>query len=125
MLPYELKHGSPRVLAYEESDQLERRMDDLNLLEEARCKAAVQSACYQQSLHRYHICNVHPRVLDAGDLVLRKVQVMDGRNKMSPKWEGPYRVARVSRPGAVRLETEDGKVVSNSWNIALLKKFYP
>ena len=50
---------------------------------------------------------------------------MAGRNKMSPKWEGPYRVTRVSMPGAVRLETEDGKVVSNSWNIALLKKFYP
>ena len=42
-----------------------------------------------------------------------------------PKWEGPYRVMRVTRPGAVRLETEDAIPVSNSWNIEHLHKFYP
>ena len=46
-------------------------------------------------------------------------------NKLTPKWEGPYRVKRVTRPGAVRLETEDGTPVSNSWNIEHLRKFYP
>ena len=46
-------------------------------------------------------------------------------NKLTPKWEGPYRVIRVIRPSAVRLETEDGIPVSNSWNIEHLRKFYP
>jgi hypothetical protein len=32
---------------------------------------------------------------------------------------------RVTRPGAVCLETEDGIPVSNSWNIEHLRKFYP
>ena len=41
-------------------------------------------------------------------------------NKLTPKWEGPYQVIRVTRPGAVRLETEDGIPVSNSWNIDIL-----
>src|SRR3954470_21374650 len=40
-------------------------------------------------------------------------------------WEGPYRVKRVDRPGAVRLETEDTTPVSNSWNIGHLHKFRP
>ena len=37
VLPTELKHGSPRVLAYDESTQEERRIDDINLLEESMC----------------------------------------------------------------------------------------
>jgi hypothetical protein len=36
---------------------------------------------------------------------------------LTPKWEGPYRVAQVTRPGAVRLETKDGIKMQNSWNI--------
>lgn len=30
----------------------------------------------------------------------------------------------VSRPGAVRLEIEDGKPVQNSWNIEHLRKYH-
>src|SRR3954463_11311881 len=41
------------------------------------------------------------------------------------KWEGPYRVKQVTRPGAVRLETEDATPVSNSWNVGHLRKFRP
>ena len=47
------------------------------------------------------------------------------QNKLTPKWEGPYGVIRVTRPGTVRMETEDGILVSNSWNIEHLCKFYP
>ena len=50
---------------------------------------------------------------------------LPGTNKLTPKWEGPYRVVRVTRPGVVRLETEEGLPVSNSWNIEHLRKFYP
>ena len=65
------------------------------------------------------------RSLEEGDLVLRRVQSAKNSNKLTPKWEGPYRVKQVTRPGAVRLETEDGIPVSNSWNIEHLRKFYP
>src|SRR4051812_1057413 len=50
-----------------------------------------------------------------GDLVLRHVQSAKNYNKSTPKQEGPYRVRRVARPGAVRLKTEEGLLVSNSW----------
>ena len=66
-----------------------------------------------------------PGVFEEGDLVLRRVQSAKGTNKLSPKWEGPYRVVRVTRPGAVRLETGDGIQLQNSWNIEHLRKFYP
>ena len=54
VLPTELKHGSPRVLAYDEDTQAEQRIDDINVLEEMRCRASLRSARYQQGLHRYH-----------------------------------------------------------------------
>ena len=125
VLPTELIYGSPRVLAYDEFEQESLRQDDAVLLEEDRLRAAVRAACYQQALHRYHSRKVHARSFEEGDLVLRRVQLANNTNKLTPKWEGPYRVIRVTRPGAVRLETKDAIPVSNSWNIEHLRKFYP
>ena len=125
VLPTELVYGSPRVLAYDELEQEQLRQDDALLLEEDRLQAAVRAARYQQALRRYHSRKVKARSFEEGDLVLRRVQSAKNSNKLTPKWEGPYRVKRVTRPGAVRLETEDGIPVSNSWNIEHLRKFYP
>ena len=47
VLPTELRYGSPRVCAYDEDSQRTRRIDDVNFLEEVRCRAAVRSARYQ------------------------------------------------------------------------------
>ena len=79
----------------------------------------------QQALRRYHSRNVHAWSFEEGGLVLRRVQSTKGTNKLTPKWEGPYRVVRVTRPGAVRLETGDGIQLQNTWNIEHLHKFYP
>ena len=40
-------------------------------------------------------------------------------------WEGPFKVVDISRPGAARLETQDGVPIQNAWNIQHLRKFYP
>ena len=113
------------MLAYDELEQEQLRQDDAMLLEEDRLRAAVRTARYQQALRRYHIRKVHARSLEEGDLVLRRVQSAKNSNKLMPKWAGPYQVIRVTRPGAVRLETEDAILVRNSWNIEHLCKFYP
>ena len=121
----ELIYGSPRVLAYDEVAQDQHQCDDVVLLEENRLRAATHAAWYQQALHRYHSHRVHARCLEEGDLVLQRVQSAKNSNKLTPKWEGPYRVKRVTRPGVVRLETEDGIPVSNSWSIEHLRKLFP
>src|SRR5664279_3516333 len=82
VLPSELKHGSPRVRAYEEDAQVEQRIDDVNFLEEVCCRAVVRSARYQQGLRRYHSRHVCSRELEVGDLVLRRIPVTTGRNKL-------------------------------------------
>ena len=87
-------------------------------------RVAVRSARYQKGLRRYHSRRVRPRELQAGDLVLRQKQDLSGTNKLSSRWGGPFQVVSVSRPGAVRLETQDGKPVQNSWNIEHLRKYH-
>jgi hypothetical protein len=84
----------------------------------------VRSACYLQGLRHHHSRHVRPRELHAGDLVLRRKQSSLG-HKISLKWEGPYRVTHVFRPGCVSLEDKDGKLEKNSWNNEHLQKFYP
>ena len=113
------------MLAYDELEQERLRQDDATLLEEDCLRVAVRAACYQQALRRYHSRKVHARSFEEGDLVPRRVQSAKYSNKFTPNWEGPYRVIRVTRPGAVRLETEDTVPVSNSWNIEHLRNFYP
>ena len=113
------------MLAYDEVAQDQHRHNDAMVLKENRLRAATRVACYQQALRRYHSRRVPARCFEEGDLVLRRVQSAKGTNKLTSKWEGPYRVVRVTRPGAVRLETGDGTQLQNSWNIEHLRKFYP
>ena len=87
--------------------------------EERHQQALLCVARYQQALWRYHCRNVRSRTLEVGDLILRRVLSMEGLHKLSPMWEGPFRVAHVSRPGVACLETQDGVPIQN------LRKFYP
>jgi hypothetical protein len=78
----------------------------------------------RQALKRYHQRFMHSRELQVDDLVLRWILNQEGMNKLSPSWEGPFRVTRVCCPGCVRLATEDGEPVPRPWNIEHLRKFY-
>jgi hypothetical protein len=98
---------------------------DLVLGEERRCQASLRAARYQLARRRYHCRSVHSRMLEVGDLVLRRVLSREGLHKLLPMWEGPFRIAHVSRPGAARLETLDGIPIQNAWNIQHLHRFYP
>ena len=111
------------MLAYDELEKEQLRQDDVMLLEEDRLRVAVRAARYQQAWRRYHSRKVHARSCEEGDLGLWRVQSAKTFNKFTPKWEGPYRVIRVTKPITVRLETEDAIPVSNSWNIEHLRKF--
>jgi hypothetical protein len=125
VLPHEVKHSSPRVLAFDEVRQDAVQGEELMLQEEQHRQASLREARYQQALRQYHCRNIRSRTLEVGDLVLRRVLSREGLHKLSPMWEGPFRIARVSRPGAARLEMQDGIPIQNAWNIQHLWKFYP
>jgi hypothetical protein len=118
-------HGSPRVQAFEESMQGQLRREDMDFIDERRWQAAIQNARYNQALRRYHQRFVRSRELRVGDLVLRRVLNREGLHKLSPSWEGPFKVMEVCRPGCVRLATTEGESLPNPWNIEHLRKFFP
>jgi hypothetical protein len=68
---------------------------------------------------------MHSRELQVGDLVLRRILNREGLHKLSPSWEGPFKVSNVCRPGSIRLAMEEGVQLPNPWNIEHLRKFYP
>jgi hypothetical protein len=114
-----------RVQAYDEAAQDQLRREDVDLVDERRWQSAIKNARYRQTLKHYQKRFVRSRVLQVDDLLLRRVLTREGTNKLSPDWEGPFRVTQVCHPGCVHLATEDREPRHNPWNIEHLHKFYP
>jgi hypothetical protein len=125
IIPSKITMVSPRVQAHDEAMKDQLRCDDVDLIDERRWQEALQNARYHQALRHYHQLFVHSRQLQVDDLVLHRRLTREGTNKLSPHWEGPFRVTQVCHPGCVCLATKDGTPLPNSWNIEHLHKFYP
>jgi hypothetical protein len=95
--------GSPRVQSFGESMQEQLRREDMDFIDERRWQAKIRNARYNQALRRYHQLFVRSRELRVGDLVLRRVLNREGIHKLSPSWEGPFKVMKACRPGYIRL----------------------
>jgi hypothetical protein len=117
--------GSPRVQSFDESMQEQLQREDVDFIDEHRWRAVVRNARYNQPLRRYHQRFVHSRELRVEDLVLRRVLNREGLHKLSPSWEGPFKVTEMCQPGCVCLATTEGVPLPNPWNIEHLCKFYP
>jgi hypothetical protein len=112
VLPVEITHEAPRIVAY-----------DVDTLDEARDVALARATQYQQSLRNYHNSRVRPWSFIVGDLVLRLKQ--DGHEKLESPWVGPYIVTEVIPGGAYRLqEKKTWKDESSPWNAEQLRQFY-
>ena len=133
VLPMNIRHDSPRVAWFTESDAKEAREDAVDLLEEARDMALTRSTVYQQSLHRYHTRKMKPRVFRKGELVLRLVQRTAGMHKLSPPWEGPFIVSKALKNDAYYLVDAQepdqygvdraGEESKRPWNVDKSKDF--
>ena len=117
ILPTDLAYGAPRIHHYDKGEAEKTQLLDIDSIEEHRMVAAMQYACYEQQLWRYHDKNVHERDFNIGDLVLRKIQSSEGMHKLSSQWEGPFVVSQVIRPSTYKLKRDDGSDVPNPWNI--------
>ena len=100
--------------AYQEGEADESRQIELDSVEEAIVNALTQSARYLQGVRRYHDRNVQQRSISIGDLVLRRIQDETGLHKLNSRWEGPFIVSKVTRPGSYRITDADGNEVPNS-----------
>ena len=73
VLPSDLDHGAPRVKAFNQDRAAEAQQDAVDLLKEACETTIIRSACYQQTLRRYQERKIRGRILEVGDLVLRRI----------------------------------------------------
>ena len=74
VLPSDLDHGARRVKAFDHDQAVEAQQDAFDLLEEAHEMTIIHFARYQQTLRRYHETKIRGRILEVGDLVLRRTQ---------------------------------------------------
>ena len=123
VLPCDIIHDSPRVHMYKEKEAELDRQDNLDAMEEERDVAKARSAFYQQQARRYQSREVWAKTYNIGELVLR----LPGKkkDKLKPKWEGPFIIDKVLTEGAYRLRNAfDNRLESNPWNAATLRRFY-
>jgi len=126
LIPVEIGVPTLRVEHFDPESNEQGLRNNLDTVEELREEARVRQAVYNQRIERYYNRRVRARSFLPGDLVLRRVSVSNPRdsNKLSPSWEGPYRVTETLSPAAYRLKTMDGTPIKNTWNIQNLRKFY-
>ena len=108
---------------YEEKEAELDWQDNLDALEEEREIAKTRSAFYQQQARRYQSREVRAKTYNIGKLVLRLLEKK--KDKLKPKWEGPFIIDKFLTEGAYRLRNaSDNRLEPNPWNAARLRRFY-
>ena len=95
----------------------------MDALEKERGVAKARSTFYQQQTQRYQSREVRAKTYNVGELVLRLPDKK--KDKLKPKWEGPFIIDQVLTGGVYRLwDASDNRLEPNPWNAAHLKRFY-
>ena len=95
----------------------------MDALEEESDVAKARSAFYQQQARIYQSREVRAKTYNVGELVLCLPDKK--KDKLKPKWEGPFVIDQVLTGGAYRLRNaSDNRLEPNPWNAARLQRFY-
>ena len=128
--PVELVVPTRRVVVEESQEETEdtnneRRLADLEGVEEERELAKKRSQRYQQRMTKAYAQAVRPRAFTEGQLVLRTAEHVRRNlprpSKFAPKWEGPYIIKKAHESGYYYLTKEDGTVLTEPINGKWLK----
>ncbi|RDY09050.1 Retrovirus-related Pol polyprotein, partial [Mucuna pruriens] len=124
MIPVEIGEPSPKTALFEPSKNEEELRANLDLVQEAREIAHVKEYTIKARAARKYNQKVIPREFKTGDLVLKKITMTASRNKLTPFWEGPFRVVDEVGTGGYKLESLERKVLPRTWNAASLRMYY-
>ncbi|XP_074327805.1 uncharacterized protein LOC141665719 [Apium graveolens] len=126
MLPIEVGSPSHRAINFDEVANEEELRTNMELINEVRDQAVEKMERYKEKINEHFSGKSRVKNFQVGDLVLRDTEASDPTNtgNLMPKWEGPYKVKEVLRPGAYKLLNEDGSEVPNTWHGLRLRKFY-
>jgi len=64
------------------------------------------------------------KIIQDGDLVLRRRPNAKNVEKLQPKWEGLYLAKATGRPESFYLTDGEGRTTTHTWNIDSLRRFY-
>ncbi|RDX82659.1 Tf2-9, partial [Mucuna pruriens] len=124
MIPVEIGEPSPCKAFFEPGANEEELRANLDLLQEIREIAHVKEYAAKAKVARKYDERLVPRRFKVADLVLRRVTRKGEANKLTPPWEGPFKITEEVGRGAYRLEHLDGKKVPRTWNAASLRMYY-
>ena len=123
--PVELVVLTPREVLEESQEDTkdtnnERRLVNLEGVEEERKLAKRRSQRYQQRMTKAYAQAVHPRAFTEGQLVLRTTEYVRRNlpepSKFAPKWEGPYIIREAHDSEYYYLTKEDGTILTKPIN---------
>lgn len=96
----------------------------LLLLEERRERAGIKIKAQKISVQNTFNKTVKQRNFLVDDPLLRNVLGNWKAEKLAANWEKPYKVWKITKRWAYKLETLDGKEESLSWNVCHIQKYY-
>ncbi|XP_070011422.1 uncharacterized protein LOC142164841 [Nicotiana tabacum] len=124
MIPVEVGEPSLRYSNESGPSDDENRSQDLDEAEERRDMAYIRMVAQKQQVERYYNKKAKVRPLKVKDYVLKaKMQASKDpqEGKLGTNWDSPYKITAASSKGSFQLETMEGKVLPNNWNVAHLK----
>ncbi|XP_072066966.1 uncharacterized protein [Arachis hypogaea] len=118
VVPVEIGDPSPRKTVGGNDEEAER-----DLIDKERSIAHVRELALKQRISLRYNHGVIKREFAPDDLVLRRNDIKaptPGEEKLTPNWEGPYRIKAAIGRGAYKLERLNGDEISRTWNAANL-----
>ena len=97
---------------------------DLDLLDEVREQARINSEALKKRVELRQKTKLKPRQFRVANLVIRKAHPYQLENKLCPKWTDPFRIVEVLGNGVYRLETLEGGAIPRMWNGENLKFYF-
>ena len=126
VIPTEIGIPTIRTAMPDPSNE-ESMIKELDSSDELPEAAAIQVASYQRRLANSYNKRVKPRMVQPGDLVLRKVfenTADPTAGKFQLNWEGPYVVRRLGESGSYVIDKTDRTPKPRMWNAMHLKRYY-
>ncbi|XP_074359990.1 uncharacterized protein LOC141700112 [Apium graveolens] len=109
MMPIEVGSPSHRAINFDEMANEEGLRTNIELIDEVRDQAIEKMKKYKEKTKEHFSKKSRVKNFQVGDLVLRDTEASDPTNtgKLMPRWEGPYKVKEVLRPGTYKLINMD------------------
>ncbi|XP_074573491.1 uncharacterized protein LOC141829917 [Curcuma longa] len=134
MTPFHLVYGGEAVVPIEVGvqsyrrqhygeDNGDKRLLELDLVSEARDKAATRLTAYRQRMCCTYNKKVISRTFQVGDFVWKRAKPVGDVGKLEPPWEGPYRITKKTSTGSYYLADAADKELKRPWNVLYLRPY--